>query len=358
MKFDGRSISSRRTGRSAAAPGSGFVHDPLSNVGAGLSRSTTRSTRGPPSSYHRRHGHGGGGGSGGQGSDEESAGRIVPEDWTAAEIRTEIVNIEEEMHRVGDMFRGLEVSRLVKAGVAGPGRTMEGEDERTWTVVQGGGSRYYANSGAPMVRADGAAAAGGGAVKRRSGVFGSKLGRKGSLNFLRRPPPPLPPLPSPSPVTPTTAQPHPHPPPLPSSQSAYAASRRHVHVHVPTLMSLPPTTPLTTTSHPSSLTVSPAHTHAHAHAHGQAYPVAPPNLMSMSMSMPSRSSPHLPLARSGWGSQTQIADVGGGQRQKGVESDIEEVRRKRADVEARYEKRLEYLRARLKAAEIHERLLR
>lgn len=78
----------------------------------------------------------------------------------------------------------------------------------------------------------------------------------------------------------------------------------------------------------------------------------------MSMSMPSRSSPHLPLARSGWGSQTQIADVGGGQRQKGVESDIEEVRRKRADVEARYEKRLEYLRARLKAAEIHERLLR
>jgi hypothetical protein len=41
-----------------------------------------------------------------------------------------------------------------------------------------------------------------------------------------------------------------------------------------------------------------------------------------------------------------------------VESDIEEVRRKRADVEARYEKRLEYLRARLKAAEIHERLLR
>ncbi len=139
VMFDGRSISSRRTGRSTAAPGSGFVHDPLSNVGAGLSRTTTRSTRGPPSSYHRRHAHGGGGG---HGSDEDGAGRIVPDDWTAAEIRAEIVNMEEEMHRVADMFRGLEVSRLVKAGVAGPGRTVEGEDERTWTGVQGGGSRY------------------------------------------------------------------------------------------------------------------------------------------------------------------------------------------------------------------------
>jgi len=347
--FDGRSISSRRTGRSTAAPGSTFVHDPLSSVGAGLSRSNTRSTRGPPSSYHRRHAHGGGGG---QGSDEDAAGRNVPDDWTAAEIRTEIVNIEEEMHRVGDMFRGLEVSRLVKAGVAGPGRTVEGEDERTWTVVQGGGSRYYASGGGPRVRSDGAAA-GGGAVKRRSGVFGSKLGRKGSLNFLRRPPP-LPPLPTPTPVTPTTPAVQ---PPLPSSHPAYTVSRASAPRHVPTLMSLPPT-PLTTTSHPSSLTVSPAHTYS------QAYPVSP-NLMPM----PSRSSPHLPLAH--WGSQTQITKLGSGAGSSGggsvrtveslqrqVESDIEEVRRKRADVEARYEKRLEYLRARLKAAEIHERLLR
>ena len=197
-------------------------------------------------------------------------------------------------------------------------------------------------------------------------MFGSKLGRKGSLNFLRRPPPPLPPLPTLTPVTPTTPTAHssraaPPLPPLPSSHSAYAASsssssRAFAPRHVPTLMSLPPTTPLTTTSHPSSLTVSPAHAHAHAHTYAQqAYPVAP-NLMSM----PSRSSPHLPLAR--WGSQTHIGDAGaggGGSSVVGrVESDIEEVRRKRAEVEARYEKRLEYLRARLKAAEFHERLLR
>jgi hypothetical protein len=343
--FDGKSISSRRTGRSTAPPGSAFVHDSFSSVGAGLSRSTTRSTRGPPSSYHRRHAHGGGGG-GGHGSDEDGTGRIVPDDWTAAEIRTEIASIKEEMHRVGDMFRGLEVSRLVKAGVAGPGRTVEGEDERTWTVVAGSGSRYYANGGGPRVRVDGSGAASGGAAKRRSGVFGSKLGRKGSLSFLRRPPP-LPPLPTPT-STPT-AHAHTVPP-----HNPYAHASASAHVHVPTLMSLPPATPLTTTSHPAGLTVAPS---------GQPYPV--PNLMS------SRSSPHLPLAR--WGSLTQLAEPGsvpgsGGGVEGGmpvrtvggglVESDVEEVRRQRADVEARYERRLEYLRARLKAAEIRERLLR
>lgn len=349
--FDGKSISSRRTGRSTAAPGSAFVHDPLSNVGAGLSRSTTRSTRGPPSSYHRRHAHGG---VSGQGSDEDSGGRSVPDDWTTAEIRTEIASIEEEMFRVGDMFRGLEVSRLVKAGVAGPGRTVEGEDERTWTVVTGGGSRYYASGGGPRVRADGAGSASGGAVKRRSGVFGGKLGRKGSLGFLKKLPP-LPPLPTPTPTTPTASA---HT--LPPSHPAYTP-RAAAPGHVPTLMSLPPTTPITTTSKPSSLTVSPAH--AQAHVHAQAYPV--------SLSLPSRSSPHLPLAH--WGSLNQMPDAGagvaGGAREGArtvrgrelegqVQSDIEEVRRKRADVEARYEKRLEYLRARLKAAEIRERLLR
>ena len=340
-----------------AAPGSTFVHDPLSSVGAGLSRSTTRSTRGPPSSYHRRHAHGGGGAGNGQGSDEDGAGRSVPDDWTAAEIRAEIVNIEEEMHRVGDMFRGLEVSRLVKAGIAGPARTVESEDERAWTVVADGGSRYYASGGGPRVRVGGAVVATGGAVKRRSGVFGSKLGRKGSLSFLRRPPP-LPPLPTPTPPTPKSSAPAPSPSSLPSSYASPAPAPGHV----PTLMSLPPTTPLTTTSNPSSLTVSPAHTHGHA----QAYPVIP----SLT---PSRSSPHLPLAR--WGGPNQIADggssaegegggrssirtVGGLGLERQVQSDIEEVRRKRADVEARYEKRLEYLRARLKAAEIHERLLR
>ena len=338
-----------------AAPGSTFVHDPLSSVGAGLSRSTTRSTRGPPSSYHRRHAHGGGGGGSGQGSDEDGAGRSVPDDWSAAEIRTEIASIEEEMHRVGDMFRGLEVSRLVKAGVAGPGRTVESEDERAWMVVGGGGSRYYANGGGPRIRVDGAAAASGGAVKRRSGVFGSKLGRKGSLSFLRRPPP-LPPLPTPTLPTPNAST---HP--LPTSHPSSYASPAPAPKHVPTLMSLPPTTPLTTTSNPSGLTVSPAHTYTHA----EAYPVAP----SLT---PSRSSPHLPLA--GWGSSTQIANGGSTAEGRGggssvravaglglerqVQSDIEEVRRKRADVEARYEKRLEYLRARLKAAEIRERVLR
>jgi hypothetical protein len=337
------------------------VHDPLSNVGAGLglSRSTSRSTRGPPSSYHRRHAHGGGGG---HGSDEDGAGgagRSVGEDWTAAEIRTEIINIQEEMHRVGDMFRGLEVSRLVKAGVVGPGRTVENEEEGTWTVVSGSGSRYYANGGGPPGVRDGVDVAGGGgstatttgSVKRRSGVFASKLGRKGSLSFLKRPPPPLPPLPTPTPTVHSQALPaaHPHPSYLRSSG------------HVPTLMSSPapptPITPITavTPSDAPGLTTGDPPPHPHPH------PV--PNLVS------SRSSPHLPLARgagvngasterdsSARGAGVGVGGVVGPERQ--VETDIEEVRRKRADVEVRYERRLEYLRARLKAAEIRERVLR
>jgi hypothetical protein len=41
-----------------------------------------------------------------------------------------------------------------------------------------------------------------------------------------------------------------------------------------------------------------------------------------------------------------------------LEAEMAEVRRRRAEVTARYQRRLEYLRARLKGAEMHEKLLR
>lgn len=41
-----------------------------------------------------------------------------------------------------------------------------------------------------------------------------------------------------------------------------------------------------------------------------------------------------------------------------LESEMSEIRRKRSEVTARYDARLEYLRARLKGAEMHEKLLR
>lgn len=44
--------------------------------------------------------------------------------------------------------------------------------------------------------------------------------------------------------------------------------------------------------------------------------------------------------------------------QDALESGLGDIRRKRASVVQRYEKRLEYLRARLRTAELHERLLK
>jgi hypothetical protein len=41
-----------------------------------------------------------------------------------------------------------------------------------------------------------------------------------------------------------------------------------------------------------------------------------------------------------------------------IENEIEDIRRRRGEVSLRYEARLEYLRAKLKGAQLHEKLLR
>lgn len=43
---------------------------------------------------------------------------------------------------------------------------------------------------------------------------------------------------------------------------------------------------------------------------------------------------------------------------KAMEAELADIRRRRAEVTARYEARLEYLRARLKGAELREKILR
>lgn len=48
----------------------------------------------------------------------------------------------------------------------------------------------------------------------------------------------------------------------------------------------------------------------------------------------------------------------GDPEQNALENSLDDIRRKRATVVLRYEKRLEYLRARLRTAELHERLLK
>jgi hypothetical protein len=41
-----------------------------------------------------------------------------------------------------------------------------------------------------------------------------------------------------------------------------------------------------------------------------------------------------------------------------IESEMEDIRRRREEVSLRYEARLEYLRAKLKGAQLHEKLMR
>jgi hypothetical protein len=41
-----------------------------------------------------------------------------------------------------------------------------------------------------------------------------------------------------------------------------------------------------------------------------------------------------------------------------IENEIEDIRRRREEVSLRYEARLEYLRAKLKGAQLHEKLMR
>jgi hypothetical protein len=107
---------------------------------------------------------------------------------------------------------------------------------------------------------------------------------------------------------------------------------------------------------------------------------SPSSLHPMAISSQSnRSSPNLTLERSG--SQTKLPrsrsgylgtntgrDGGAGlsgtageehdPEQVALERGLEDIRQKRASVILRYDKRLEYLRARLRSAELHERLLK
>jgi hypothetical protein len=69
-----------------------------------------------------------------------------------------------------------------------------------------------------------------------------------------------------------------------------------------------------------------------------------------------RSNSHMPLANHGMGSSEVL---GGMDDEEGdLESEMADIGRKKAEVISRYDGRLEYLRAKLKGAELHERLLR
>ncbi|KAI0311508.1 hypothetical protein OF83DRAFT_1150585 [Amylostereum chailletii] len=114
-------------------------------------------------------------------------------------------------------------------------------------------------------------------------------------------------------------------------------------------------------------------------------PSAPPLLTSLgvigsssSLNLPARSTSHLPLAPVaeresmdgiGAGRHSRMATSPGRRAAAGaseeedaafvaLESEMADIRRRRAEVMSRYDERLDYLRAKLKGAELHEKLLR
>jgi len=295
--FDSRSIASRRTNRSG-----------VDNATI-MSRTTTRSR--PPSSYHRRHAPSEGGG-----SDEIGA------DWTAAELRAEIVSIEDESKRVMDMFNGLEMTTLMRHRPAIAGRAAS-------ESVSAGGRQIPADwKILPDIKRVQSQEKSSSRLSMSSRSF-SSLQRKGSLNFLRRSQvlPPLPPLP----------------------------------------------TAVTNTSTSMSINSTPG-LHASGSSSSSLHPI-------VGASQSNRSSPNLSLEKGGSASHGKLSHsrsgyIGTNRRASGtvaaatswredgdpeqaaLENGLDDIRRKRASVVQRYDKRLEYLRARLRSAELHERLLK
>lgn len=297
--YDVRSIASRRTNRSG-----------LDNATI-VSRTTSRSR--PPSSYHRRHAPSEGGW-----SDE------IGPDWTAAELRAEIISLEEESRRVADMFNGLEMTVMTKHRPALGGRP--GLDSNNPLPSPKDGNLDM--KPLPDIKRVAAQEKQSSRLSISSSSMRSfaALQRKGSLSFLsgRRSQalPPLPPLP-----TSATS-------PLSASTSTSPALRGSL-------------------------------------SNGSLHPMvaSQSNRSSPNLSMDTRvgSTSHGRLSRSRSGNVGAIHgradpnDVLQGEmdpEQVALDSGLDDIRKKRANVALRYDKRLEYLRARLRTAELHERLLK
>ena len=311
--FDVRSISSRRTNKSGAANDNATI----------ISRTTSRSR--PPSSYHRRRAPSEAGG-----SDE------IGSEWTAAELRAEIQSLEEENKRLMDMFNGLEMTMLTKHGrPANNGRSasdgVAGSGGRTlpsdWTLASDKKIPAPEKSSSRL------------SISSSSMRSFAGLQRKGSLSFLRRSQ--LPPL-----------------PPIPTSATSASTSGFGSTPTSATSMGVSPTLPSASSTSSSSLHPYP---HPMVIAGGSQSNRSSPNLaLDRGVGVGSTtSSGKLTRSRSGY-IGTNHGKGGGGDdaEQDALENGLDDIRRKRASVLSRYEKRLEYLRARLRSAELHERLLK
>ncbi|KDQ09898.1 hypothetical protein BOTBODRAFT_506136 [Botryobasidium botryosum FD-172 SS1] len=253
-----------------------------------------RSLRGPPSSFHHRTPF----------PAESFGSEDDDDDKSAAQLRAEIAALEAEGRRLMDAFNGLELSALTKhQHVMAPnaqarksigGRHGDTTIESTWTLVP---NRADAIPRTPT------------SVLPSSASLPLKMNRKMvALNSSS------------------------------SFHSTPSASPSHLPPHLRT-----PST-LSTYSAPSNLNSSP-----------QAYTRSPRASPQPRLLPPTPTTPRRPKTSGG---RTPYEDEEEDVFIANVQSDVDEIRKSRAETMTNYEQKLEYLRAKLRGAEIRERLLK
>lgn len=256
---------------------------------------------------------------------------------TTAEIKEEMANIEAEGRRLLDAFNGLELSTLVRQQRQ-PGNaplssaslmTSPSDGEAPWKA-------YPSPSSKPPSVMTGKDADAMSIVSASSGR--TALSQKRSLSVRSRPP---------RPMNASNSAPMFQPITLSRKTSISSMSSRHKN-GAPSLgrLGLASSSSLNLRGSSSNLPL------ATVSESGTPYVSSP--LKSATSSRP----PATPLSASGSQYSGSVKNLGDEDDILALEAEMADIRKRRAEVTARYEARLEYLRARLKGAELREKLMK
>ena len=319
-------------------------HDLTSLSSKRTATTTSRSARGPPSSYNLRRGIGT--------SSSSMDGADVDTDdahaQTSAQIKEEMIMVEAEYKRIMDNYRGAELGALAK---------LPHPTNSSSLRLNGATRPLSAISQATVTEAS-------------FGAKASEFGLKAVLSpdpitITARSPSPTPaPPPTPSKLfsrfgslrrkpsrSSSAKSPGPSTAPLPSSSSSLAPPSSYSPAASPS-PSRKPSLPLLTTapmrSAPNLLFLNPTGTRSRSNSNRTSNNADSPISISRPSSTYAADSP-----------TTDLEGLVGEERELALaQRQIDKIQKSREDAVRRYEGRLEYLRTKLKSAELHERLLK
>lgn len=275
----------------------------------GGSRATGRSTRGPPSSYNLRRAV-----VEGLDDDDDDVHR-----QSSAELRTEIAQVEAEYKRIMDNYHGAEMATLAKLPSrprpSPSARPLSAVSQTTVKELSFAAASSIAESSSPKSPEK---AGGKGQIKSMSSQskLSASLGRFGSLRRKGS-------------VSKTT-------PSSPALQPALSLSQK------PSLMSLPNGRPSFNKSN-SNLMLPPSNL----------------SIRSRPSNVSATDFPPSALGLAGMDESEDAETENDEEREaRKAQKQLDRIQSSREDAVRRYDNRLEYLRTKLKSAEIHERLLK